>query len=77
MSTCCGSTSRLIAMKTNELPPPREVPKPPDALGKDAGFVVVLVILAALVAILWFADPAHQQAGASRVDWPAAQAAKP
>jgi len=64
-------------MKTNELLPPRDEPKPPDPLGKDALFVVVLVILAVLVAILWFADPAHQSSGDSRVDWPAAQPVKP
>jgi len=39
--------------------------------------VVVLVILAAVAAILWFADPAHQWPGNSRVDWPAPAPAKP
>jgi len=32
---------------------------------------VVLWLLALLAALLWSADPAHQAAGRSRIDWPA------
>ena len=54
--------------------------RPPPAPGprrKDYTIVVVLVILAAVAAILWFADPAHQCPGNSRVDCPAPAPAKP
>ena len=64
-------------MQTDDPVSLRGVSKPPGLLGKDAGFVVVLILLAALVAVLWFADPAHQPQGESRVDWPTAQPAKP
>ena len=37
---------------------------------KDWLIVAVLLGLAALVTYLWFADPAHQWPGHSRVDWP-------
>jgi hypothetical protein len=59
-------------MTTNEPPAPRVVPQPPETLRKDWLFVVVLSALAALIAILWFADPTHQPQGESRVDWPVA-----
>ena len=68
----CVSTSPLINMPASNPGSRREVTKPVDPLGKDALFVIVLLALAALLAVLWFADPAHQPLGGSRVDWPAA-----
>ena len=52
-------------------------PLPPAPRGKDITIVVILLLLAALGAILWFADPAHQWPGKSRVDWPPPASAKP
>jgi len=37
----------------------------------------VFVLLAALVIILWFLDPAHRTSGESRVGWPAPSSTKP
>lgn len=53
--------------------------RPPRAPGRrDVVFVIVLLGLLALAAVLWFADPAHQPTGKSRVDWPVpATPAKP
>ena len=64
-------------MTPNDLTSYRDGSKRPDPLGQDRFFVVVLLALAALIAILWFADPTHQPQGESRVDWPVAQPAKP
>ena len=65
-------------MSPNDLAPRRVTPKLPAPLGKSACYAVVLVFLATLVAVLWFADPAHRPAGESRVDWPPpAKTAKP
>ena len=52
-------------------------PRPNRRPRKDWLIVAVLAGLAALVAVLWFADPAHRWYGSSRVDWPAPSAAKP
>jgi hypothetical protein len=64
------------------MPPPDELdffrpPPPPARRGKDILVAVVLLGLALLTAILWFADPAHQATGGSRVGWPPAASAKP
>jgi hypothetical protein len=59
-----------------ELFPERRSP-PPEPRRKDFTILVVLLILGVLTAILWFADPAHQWPGRSRVDWPPATPAKP
>ena len=40
-------------------------------------FLAVLLGLAVLSALIWFADPAHRQAGPSRIDWRGAAPAKP
>jgi hypothetical protein len=65
-------------MSPNDLVPRREAPKLPAPLGKSAWYAVVLIVLAVLVTVLWFADPAHRPAGESRVDWPPpAKTAKP
>lgn len=56
---------------------PDRPPPPPAPRGKDVTIVVILLILAVLAAILWFADPAHQWPGKSRVDWPPPAPAKP
>ena len=40
-------------------------------------FLAVLVGLAVLSAVIWFLDPAHRQAGPSRIDWRGAAPAKP
>jgi len=58
------------------LPPAQPLP-PTAPNGKSVMLVLVLLGLALLVAILWFADPAHQWPGRSRVDWPAPEATKP
>jgi hypothetical protein len=50
---------------------------PPARRGKNIAIVVALLGLAALAVLLWFADPAHQWYGGSRVDWPAPAAGKP
>jgi len=39
--------------------------------------VAVLILLAVLTAVLWFADPAHRPSGGSRIGWPSPGAAKP
>jgi len=52
----------------------REAPHP---LGKDRLALSVLIILAVLAVILWFADPSHRTSGESRGEWPVAQPAKP
>jgi predicted secreted protein len=52
-------------------------PKAPAPLGKDIRVLIVLIVLAALMAVLWFADPSHQPNGESRAEWPVAQPAKP
>ncbi len=51
-------------------------PRPP--MPRDqVVFMVVLILLALLVILLWFMDPAHQYTGPSRVGWPPAPSAKP
>jgi type II secretory pathway component PulM len=39
--------------------------------------MAVFVLLAALVLVLWFMDPAHRTSGESRIDWPPASSTKP
>ena len=73
----CDSTVRSIKMKADETDSRGHEPNERDPLGHDTPFVVALIILAALVVILWFMDPAHRPHGESRVDWPPAQPAKP
>ena len=51
-------------------------PRPPAKRGKDVVFAVVLIVLAALAALAWFADPKHRWPGDSRVGWPATAPAK-
>ncbi len=34
-------------------------------------FLVILLLLAGLGVVFWFADPNHRRAGPSRVEWPA------
>ena len=64
-------------MEIDDLFPVRKEPKPPDPLGRDALFFVVLIFLAILIAVLWFADPSHQPQGESRAEWPKAPSEKP
>ena len=52
------------------IPTAKKGPRRPARRRKDWVIVAVLLGLAALVAYLWFADPAHQWPGRSRVDWP-------
>ncbi len=40
-------------------------------------FTAVLILLATLVIILWFKDPAHRYTGESRVGWPPPPHGKP
>ena len=40
-------------------------------------FMIVLVLLATVAAIFWFADPGHWPNGPSRINWPPASAHKP
>jgi hypothetical protein len=54
----------------NEAFPDWDDRTPPAPPGKDVLIGVVLLLLAVLAVILWFADPAHQWHGKSRVDWP-------
>lgn len=56
----------IVAMK-----PPRQMPR------SQVMFMAVLILLAALVVLLWFNDPAHRPSGKSRVDWPSVSPAKP
>lgn len=60
-------------MKANDKDSRRENPKERDPLGHDTPFAILLVILAILLVILWFADPAHQPHGESRGEWPPPQ----
>lgn len=55
-------------------PPP---PPPPDPRGKDRLFLLVLLLLAGLVAFLWFTDPSHRSNGESRDHWPSAETMHP
>jgi hypothetical protein len=40
-------------------------------------FATFLILLALIVVILWFKDPAHRYSGESRVGWPPASSTKP
>ena len=74
----CNSTVLWINMKADDHDFREDIgPKAPAPPGKDITVLIVLIILAVLVAVLWFADPAHQPHGESRVEWPPAQPAKP
>ena len=44
---------------------------------RDRRVVVLFLLLAAIGAALWFADPNHWPAGPSRIPWPEAVPAKP
>jgi hypothetical protein len=58
------------------LPKPTMKPRPP--MPRDQlVFMAVLILLTLLVILLWFADPAHQYSGQSRVGWPPASSPKP
>ena len=39
--------------------------------------MALLVLLAVLAVVLWFADPSHRPDGRSRIDWPVAEPKKP
>jgi hypothetical protein len=43
----------------------------------DVWFLLVLIVLAVLVALLWFGDPGHSSDDNSRVSWPEAKPHKP
>jgi hypothetical protein len=45
--------------------------------GDQVIFAVFLSVLAFLVIILWFKDPAHRYSGESRVGWPPVSSTKP
>ena len=64
-------------MKAGEKDSGRGNPQERDPLGHDTPFVILLVILAVLVVILWFVDPAHQPHGESRLEWPPPASTKP
>lgn len=45
--------------------------------GDQVMFAAFLILLAFIVVILWFKDPAHRYSGESRVGWPPASSTKP
>ena len=61
----------------NDRDSPGSAPQTPDPLGHDTPFLVILIVLAVVVVVLWFADPSHRPHGQSRVDWPGQNEVKP
>ena len=72
----CGSALRALSIPVQEEDSGSDQSKSSDPLGQDIYFVVALIILSALVAVLWFADPAHQPRGESRMGWPSVESTK-
>ena len=66
-----------MAMLPNEPVFPRGITEPKNSTGEDVLFVAVLIILAALVAVLWFAKSDHQLRGELHVESSPAQPVKP
>jgi hypothetical protein len=55
----------------------RDIAEPKNTTGEDVLLVVVLIILATMIAGVWFAKPEHQQRGELRIERPLGQPVKP